>query len=193
MQRVRPPRDGGVALGATCNARGARGRTWSRCRGGTAEGNHLTPSVFPGKDDSDGINGSSSSSSDDSCASSDGSNNNDSGDLPALVRRPARDLKVFGELPALQNGCTRSQLRGLTTSASCADVLLSYAMRTVEANWRRRPRKSNELTINCWKSAWRRHVSGSRRSRGVMRCWSSARRSRTPTVLSQWQSNNNPS
>ena len=42
-------------------------------------------------------------------------------------------MKVFGELPALQSGRTRSQSRGLTMSASCADALLTYAMRTVES------------------------------------------------------------
>ena len=47
--------------------------------------------------------------------------------------RPARELEVFGELPALQSGRTRSQLWGLTMSASYADDLLAYAMRTVEA------------------------------------------------------------
>ena len=54
--------------------------------------------------------------------------------------------------------------------ASCADDLLAYAMRAMEAEspWRRRPRRSNELTTPCWKSNWRRHVSGSRNSRGVV-------------------------
>ena len=47
--------------------------------------------------------------------------------------RPARDLQVFGELPALQSGRSRSQSQGLTMSASCADALLAYAMRTVKA------------------------------------------------------------
>ena len=82
-----------------------------------------------------GINSSisNSSSSDDSRTRSDGSNSNDSGDLPALVGRPARDLEVFCELSALQSGRTRSQSPGLTMSASCADALPAYAMRTVEA------------------------------------------------------------
>ena len=65
----------------------------------------------------------------------DSSNNKDNGDLPALGGRPARDLEVFGEPPALQSGRARSQSRGLTTSASYADTLLAYAMRTVEAKW----------------------------------------------------------
>ena len=43
-QRVRPRHDGGVAPGATCNVRGASGRTWSRGRRGV-EGNPPTPSV----------------------------------------------------------------------------------------------------------------------------------------------------
>ena len=47
--------------------------------------------------------------------------------------KPARDLEGFGELPALQSRCTRSQSRGLTMSASYADALLAYAMRAVEA------------------------------------------------------------
>ena len=122
-----------MAPGAICNARGASGRTWSRCSGG-AGGNHPTPSVSPGKADFGGINGSSSSSSsDDSRITSDSSNSNDSGDLPAVVGRPAQDLEVFGELPALQSGHTRFQSRGLTMSASHASALLAYAMRAVEA------------------------------------------------------------
>ena len=93
-----------------------------------------TPSVSPGRTDLGGINGSSSSSSSDgSRTSSDSSNSNDSGDLPTLVGRPARDLEVFGELPALQSGRTKSQSRGLTMSTSYADALLAYTMRTVEA------------------------------------------------------------
>ena len=48
--------------------------------------------------------------------------------------RPARDLEAFDELPVLQSGRTRSQSRGLAASTSCADALLAYAMRTVEAN-----------------------------------------------------------
>ena len=103
--------------------------------GGGTKGNPPTPPMSPGRDDFVGINGnsSSSSSSDDSRTSSDSSNSNDSRELPALVERPARDLEVFGELPALQSGRTRSQSRGLTMSASCADALLAYAMRAVEA------------------------------------------------------------
>ena len=108
-QRVQPRQhDGGMAPGATRNMRGASGRTWRR-GGGGAEGNPPTPSVSPGTADFGVINGSSSScSSDDSRTSSGSSSSNDSGDLPALVGRPARDLEVFGELPALQSGCTRS-------------------------------------------------------------------------------------
>ena len=64
-----------------------------------------TPSVSPRRAGFVGINGSScSSSSNDSRTGSDSSNSNDSGDLSALVGRPARDLKVFSELPALQSG-----------------------------------------------------------------------------------------
>ena len=125
-----------MAPGATRNARGASGRTWSRGRGG-AEGNPPTPSVSPGKADFGGINGSSSScsscSSDDSRTSSDSNNNNDSGDLPALVERPARDLEVFSDLPALQSRRTISLSPGLIISAPYADALLAYAMRAVEA------------------------------------------------------------
>ena len=110
--------------------------------GGGAESNPSTPSVSPGRDDFGGINGSSSSSSrsgdsssssDDSRTSSDSSSSNNSGDLPALVGRPAREREVSGKLPALQRVCMRSQSRGLTMSASYADTLLVYAMRTVEA------------------------------------------------------------
>ena len=75
----------------------------------------------------------SGSSHGDSRTSSDSSNSSDSGNLPALVGRPARDLEVFGEPPALQSGHTRSQSRGLAISASYANTLLVYAMRTVEA------------------------------------------------------------
>ena len=114
---------------------------------------------------------SSSSSSDDSCTSSDSSNGNDSGDFPALARRSARDLEVFGEFLSLQSRRTRSQSRGLTMSASYADALLAYAMRAVKAKktMEERLRKSNEPTVHCWKRTWRRNVSGSRRSRGLVR------------------------
>ena len=99
-----------------------------------AAGNSPTPSVSLGRDDSGDINGSSGrNSSDDSQTSSDSSNSNDRGGLYALVARAARDLEVFGELPALQNGRTRSQSRGLTVSASCADALLAYAIKIGEA------------------------------------------------------------
>ena len=119
IQQVRPRHDGGVAPGATRNARGASGRAWRRGRG-AAEGNPPTPSVSPGRANFGGINGSSSSSSssDDSLTSSDNSNSNDSRDFPALVGKPSRNLEVSGELLALQSGRTRSQSRGLTMSAS---------------------------------------------------------------------------
>ena len=78
-------------------------------------------SVSPGKTDFGGIT-----------ARSNSSNINDSEDLPVLVGRPARDLEVSGELPALQSERTRSQSRDLTMSASYADTLLAYAVRTVE-------------------------------------------------------------
>ena len=108
---------------------GASGKICSRGHGG-AEGNPPTPSVPPGRADFGGINGNSSSySSEDSRTSS----GNDGGDFPALARRPARDLEAFGELPALQSGHTRSQSRGLAMGASCADDLLAYAMRAMEA------------------------------------------------------------
>ena len=136
-QRVQPRQhDGGLTPGATRNARSASGRTWSRGRGG-AEGNPPTQSVSLGRVDFvdfGGINGSSISSSSDDCrTSSYSSNRNDSGNLPALVGKPARDLEVFGELPALQSGRTRSQSRGLTLSAFYVDALLVYAMRVVKA------------------------------------------------------------
>ena len=101
--------------------------------GGGAEGNPPTPSVSPGRADFGGINGSSSSSSNDSSTSGKSGNSNDSGDLPAPLGRPARDLEVFVELLILQSGCTRSQSRGLTMSASCADALLAYITKAVEA------------------------------------------------------------
>ena len=97
------------------------------------EGNPPTPSVSPERADFRDLNRSSSNSSGDSRTSSNVSNSNDSGDLPAVVGRPARDLEVFGEHPALQSGRTRSQPRGLTMSVSYADALLAYAMRAVEA------------------------------------------------------------
>ena len=122
-----------MAPGATRNAQRASGRTWSQGRGG-AKGNPPTPPVPPGRNDFNGINGSSnSSSSDDSRTKSNGSNSNDGGDLFALVGRPAWDLEVFGELPALQSGRTRSQSRGLTMNAPYAGALLAYVMRAVEA------------------------------------------------------------
>ena len=97
--------------GATRNARGVNGKAWSQGRGGV-KGKPPTLSVSPGRADFDGINGSSSSSSStDSRTSSNSSNGNDSEDLPALVRRSARDLEVFGELPALQTDA-RSPSRG---------------------------------------------------------------------------------
>ena len=110
-----------MAPGATYNARGASGRTWSRGHGGT-EANPLKPSASPARADFGGTNGSSRSS-----------NSNDSRDFPALARRPARDLEVFGKLPALQSGRTRSQSQGLTMRASYVDALLAYAMRAMEA------------------------------------------------------------
>ena len=126
-QRVRPRHHGGVAPSATRNARGVSGRTWSRGRGG-AEGNPLTPSVSSERANFGGINGSSTSSiSDESRTNNDSRSNNNSEDFPALVGRPARDLEVFSELSALQSRRTRSQSRGLTMSASYADVLLAYA------------------------------------------------------------------
>ena len=112
--------------------------------GVVADGNPPTPSVSPERADFGGAYGSSSSSSsDDSRTSSDSSNSNDSGVLPALVRRPSRDLEVFGELPALESGRTRSRSRGLAMSASCAEALLAYAMGPWKprAPWRRRPWK----------------------------------------------------
>ena len=69
-----------------------------------AEGKPPTPTVSPRRVDVGGINGSSSSSSsssDHSRTSSNSSNINDSGDLAAFVGRPARDLEVLRELPAL--------------------------------------------------------------------------------------------
>ena len=112
---------------------GASGRIGSRGHGG-AEGNPPTPSVPPGRADFGSINGNSSSySSEDSRTSSDSSSDNDDGDFPALARRPARDLEAFGELLALQSGHTRSQSRGVAMGASCADDLLAYVMRAMEA------------------------------------------------------------
>ena len=106
---------------------------YSRGHGG-AEGNPPTPSVPPGRADFGGINGNSSSySSEDSRTSRDSSSGNDGGNFPTLARRPARDLEAFGELPVLQSGHTRSQSRGLAMGASCADDLLAYAMRAMEA------------------------------------------------------------
>ena len=92
---------------------------------------HRSP---PGRADFGGIDGNSSSySSEDSRTSSDSSSGNDGGDFPTHARRPARDLEAFGELPVLQSGHTRSQSRGSAMGASCADDLLAYAMRVMEA------------------------------------------------------------
>ena len=126
--------DGNPSTPAVSPGRGgASGKICSRRHGG-AEGNPPTPSVPPGRADFGGINGNSSSySSEDSRTSSDSSSGNDDGDFPALARRPARDLEAFGELPALQSGHTRSQSRGLAMGASCADDLLAYTMRAMEA------------------------------------------------------------
>ena len=112
---------------------GASGKICSRGHGGP-EGNPPTPSVPPGRADFGGINGNSSSySSEDSRTSSDSSSGNDGGDFLTHARRPARDLEAFGELPVLQSGHTRSQSRGSAMGASCADDLLAYAMRAMEA------------------------------------------------------------
>ena len=126
--------DGNPSTPAVSPGRGgASGKICSRGHGG-AEGNPPTPSPPPGRADFGGTNGNSSSySSEDSRTSSDSSSGNDDGDFPALARRPARDVEAFGELPALQSGHTRSQSRGLATGASCADDLLAYAMRAMEA------------------------------------------------------------
>ena len=126
--------DGNPSTPAVSPGRGgASGKICSRGHGG-AEGNPPTPSVPPGRADFGGINGNSSSySSEDSRTSSDSSSGNDGGDFPTLARRPARDLEAFGELPVLQSGHTRSQSRGLAMGASCADDLLAYAMRAMEA------------------------------------------------------------
>ena len=126
--------DGNPSTPAVSPGRGgASGTIYSRGHGG-AEGNPPTPSVPPGRADFGGINGNSSSySSEDSRTSSDSSSGNDGGNFPTLARRPARDLEAFGELPVLQSGHTRSQSRGLAMGASCADDLLAYAMRAMEA------------------------------------------------------------
>ena len=126
--------DGNPSTPAVSPGRGgASGKICSRGHGG-AEGNPPTPSVPPGRADFGGINGNSSSySSEDSRTSSDSSSGNDGGDFHTHARRPARDLEAFGELPVLQSGHTRSQSRGLAMGASCADDLLAYAMRAMEA------------------------------------------------------------
>ena len=126
--------DGNPSTPAVSPGRGgASGKICSRGHGG-AEGNPPTPSVPPGRADFGGINGNSSSySSEDSRTSSDSSSGNDGGDFPTHARRPARDLEAFGELPVLQSGHTRSQSRGSAMGASCADDLLAYAMRAIEA------------------------------------------------------------
>ena len=126
--------DGNPSTPAVSPGRGgASGKICSRGHGG-AEGNPPTPSVPPGRADFGGINGNSSSySSEDSRTSSDSSSGNDGGDFPTHARRPARDLEAFGELSVLQSGHTRSQSRGSGMGASCADDLLAYAMRAMEA------------------------------------------------------------
>ena len=126
--------DGNPSTPAVSPGRGgASGKICSRGHGG-AEGNPPTPSVPPGRADFGGINGNSSSySSEDSRTSSDSRSGNDGGDFPTHARRPARDLEAFGELPVLQSGHTRSQSRGSAMGASCADDLLAYAMRAMEA------------------------------------------------------------
>ena len=126
--------DGNPSTPAVSPGRGgASGKICSRGHGG-AEGNPPTPSVPPGRADFGGINGNSSSySSEDSRTSSDSSSGNDGGDFPTHARRPARDLEAFGELPVLQSGHTRSQSRGSAMGAPCADDLLAYAMRAMEA------------------------------------------------------------
>ena len=126
--------DGNPSTPAVSPGRGgASGKICSRGHGG-AEGNPPTPSVPPGRADFGGINGNSSSYSiEDSRTSSDSSSGNDGGDFPTHARRPARDLEAFGELPVLQSDHTRSQSRGSAMGASCADDLLAYAMRAMEA------------------------------------------------------------
>ena len=95
----------------------------------------------------------------------------------------------------LQSGRTKSQPRGLTKSASYADALLAYAFRTVEVK-RTVDKEAAEIERAhdaLLKEHLKRSVSGSRSSRGVVRCWSSARRRRTQTAPSQWRSNTNTS
>ena len=121
----------------------------SRGHGG-AEGNPPTPSVPPARADFGGINGNSSSySSEDSRTSSDNSSD---------------------DLPALQSGHTRSPSRGLAMGASCADALLAYAMRAMEAE---KPMEEKATEVeqahdSLLEEQWRRHVSGSSNSRGVV-------------------------
>ena len=67
------------------------------------------------------------------------------GTFPRSLWKPAQDLEVFGELPALQSGRTRSQSWGLTMSASYADALLAYAKRTVEEEAAEIERAHNSL------------------------------------------------
>lgn len=78
--------------------------------------------------------GSTSDSGSDSGSDSsrDPSSDGDGGDQPAvLAGRAAHKLNTFGSPLALDPGRTRSQSRGWQMSASCAEVLLSYAEEAV--------------------------------------------------------------
>ena len=146
--------------------------------GGDAEGNFPTSSISSGRANFGDINGSNSSSSDDTRTSSVSSNSNGSRGLPALVGRPARDLEVFGTLSSLESVRTKSEPRGLTMSASCADALLARAMRTVKA---KRIVKEEAAEIeraigSLLENAWRMSVSGSARGAREAGCAAGAAR-----------------
>ena len=145
---------------------GASGRIMSRGNGG-AKGNPPTPSVPPGRAYFGGINATVAATAARTV-------------VPAAATTvgtfpPSRgDLRGTWRLSA-SSPHYRAATRGLSRGAwPWARPARTTCWRTPcgpwkpRSPWRRRPRRSNELTTPCWKSNWRRHVSGSRNSKGVV-------------------------
>ena len=190
--RVEPRQEGGVAPCATRNARGSSGRIWSRGRGGAATPqHHLSP---PGATTS--VTSTAAVAAPAVAAApaatlaapaATAATATTTGTFPRLWGDP-RDLKIYGELPTLQSGRSRSQSRGLTMSASCTDAMLAYALRIVESK-RTEEEVATEIERahdSLLEERLERSVNGSRSSRGTVRSGSSARRSRTRTTPLHW-------
>ena len=135
--RVEPRHEGGVAPCATRNTRGSSGRIWSRGRGGAASPRHhrSPPGVTILVASTAAVAAPAVAAAPAATLAAPAATAaiaTTAGTFLRLWGDP-RDLKICGELPTLQSGRTRSQSRGLTMSASCADAMLAYALRTVEA------------------------------------------------------------